>query len=66
MDHDYTLAAMKRCNESGKEFWSGVVTMIRSAEPLIVEPIRSFTQGDLKNFKVGHFSFAISDLICII
>ncbi|KAL2002909.1 hypothetical protein VTN02DRAFT_5563 [Thermoascus thermophilus] len=51
LDHDYTLLAMKRCGESARESWNGMITTIRKLEQLVVEPVRAFIQGDLRTFK---------------
>lgn len=52
VDHDYTLLAMRRCGESSKDLWSGLVTTTRKMESLISEPIRDFIHEDLRQFKV--------------
>ena len=52
LDHDYTLLALKRYNEGAREFWSHTISGIKKMEPMIVEPIRGFLQGDLRSFKV--------------
>lgn len=52
IDHDYTLQAMKRYGESARDIWNAVITTIRRLDQLVVEPIKSFIQGDLRNFKV--------------
>ncbi|CAG7930022.1 unnamed protein product [Penicillium olsonii] len=51
VDHDYTLLAMRRCGESSKDLWSGLVTTMRKLESLISEPIRDFIHEDLRQFK---------------
>lgn len=52
LDHDYTLLALKRYNEGAREYWSYTINGMKKMEPMIVEPIRGFLQGDLRNFKV--------------
>ncbi len=52
LDHDYTLLALKRYNEGAREFWSYTISGMKKMEPIIVEPIRGFLQGDLRSFKV--------------
>ena len=52
LDHDYTLLAMKRHGETAKDFWSGMISTAKRFETLVVEPIRTFTMGDLRSFKV--------------
>ncbi|KAJ9265894.1 hypothetical protein DTO027B5_3949 [Paecilomyces variotii] len=51
LDHDYTLQAMKRYGESAREIWNGMITTMRRLDQLVVEPIKAFIQGDLRNFK---------------
>lgn len=58
LDHDYTLLAMRRYGESAKDVWNGMITTIRKLDQLVVEPIRAFIQGDLRNFKVQPLSLA--------
>ncbi|KAJ6144412.1 hypothetical protein N7470_008307 [Penicillium chermesinum] len=51
VDHDYTLLAMRRCGEGSKDLWNGIVATIKKMESMIAEPIRTFIQEDLRNFK---------------
>ncbi|KAL4881316.1 hypothetical protein BJY04DRAFT_218486 [Aspergillus karnatakaensis] len=51
LDHDYTMLSMKRCGESSKDMWSGLVAAARKTEALVSEPIRAFIQEDLRSFK---------------
>ncbi|RDW93573.1 putative transcription factor SipA3 [Aspergillus mulundensis] len=51
LDHDYTLSAMRRCGESSKDMWNGLVFAARKIETLVSEPIRQFIQEDLRSFK---------------
>lgn len=51
LDHDYTLLSMKRCGDSSKDLWSGLVSTSKKIEILVAEPIRVFIQDDLRNFK---------------
>ncbi|KAI9822042.1 MAG: SNF1-interacting protein [Thelocarpon impressellum] len=51
LDHDYTLLAMKRYSEGTREFWSHTISGMRKMDSLLVEPIRTFLQGELRNFK---------------
>ncbi|KAL2826841.1 hypothetical protein BDW59DRAFT_61341 [Aspergillus cavernicola] len=51
LDHDYTLLSMRRCGESSKDTWNGLVSTARKIETLVSEPIRAFIQEDLRNFK---------------
>ncbi|KAL4778583.1 hypothetical protein BJX76DRAFT_131801 [Aspergillus varians] len=51
LDHDYTLLSMRRCGESSKDMWNGLVFAARKIESLVSEPIRGFIQEDLRDFK---------------
>ncbi|KAI8634533.1 hypothetical protein F5Y19DRAFT_461275 [Xylariaceae sp. FL1651] len=51
VDHDYTALALKRISEGSKEWWTQVLNTARKIDTLSVDPIRTFLQGDLRNFK---------------
>jgi hypothetical protein len=51
LDHDYTLLAMKRLGEGSREWWSQVIGYAKKVETTLVEPIRNFMSGELRNFK---------------
>ncbi|KAL4768901.1 hypothetical protein BDW60DRAFT_114127 [Aspergillus nidulans var. acristatus] len=51
LDHDYTLSSMRRCGESSKDMWNGLVFAARKIETMVSEPIRIFIQEDLRSFK---------------
>lgn len=51
LDHDYTLLAMKRFGEGSREWWSQVITGMKKMDTNVVEPVRSFMAGELRNFK---------------
>ncbi|KAG4428712.1 hypothetical protein IFR05_015804 [Cadophora sp. M221] len=51
LDHDYTLLAMKRFGEGSREWWSQVIYGMKKMDTNIVEPIKSFMAGELRNFK---------------
>lgn len=52
LDHDYTLLAMRRYGDGAREFWSYTILGMKKMDSMLVEPIRGFLQGDLRNFKV--------------
>lgn len=52
LDHDYALLALKRYGEGAKNFWSGTISTLKKCDALILEPIRSFINIDLRAFKV--------------
>lgn len=51
LDHDYTLLAMKRHAEGSREWWAQVIGCGKKMEATLVEPIRNFMTGELRNFK---------------
>ncbi|KAL3495417.1 hypothetical protein BJX62DRAFT_184795 [Aspergillus germanicus] len=51
LDHDYTMLSMRRCGDSSKDMWNGLVAGARKIETLVSEPIRAFIQEDMRNFK---------------
>ncbi|KAI6090430.1 hypothetical protein F4821DRAFT_229326 [Hypoxylon rubiginosum] len=51
VDHDYTALALKRFSEGSRDWWMQILNVARKMDSMSVEPIRSFLQGDLRNFK---------------
>ncbi|PCH07483.1 Hypothetical protein PENO1_011680 [Penicillium occitanis (nom. inval.)] len=51
IDHDYTLLAVKRHGDCMKDTWGSLLGSVRKADRLIVDPIKTFIQGDLRTFK---------------
>ncbi|KUJ20936.1 uncharacterized protein LY89DRAFT_778579 [Mollisia scopiformis] len=51
LDHDYTLLAMKRFGEGSREWCSQVIFGVKKMDTNIVEPVKSFMAGELRNFK---------------
>ncbi|KAF4636436.1 hypothetical protein G7Y89_g1643 [Cudoniella acicularis] len=51
LDHDYTLLAMKRFGEGSREWWSQVLFGMKKMDSNVVEPIKAFMAGELRNFK---------------
>lgn len=51
LDHDYTLLAMKRFGETSREWWAQVISTMKKMETNVVEPIKAFMTGELRNFK---------------
>lgn len=56
LDHDYSVLAMRKYGEGAKDFWMSTMAVIKRLTALVVEPIRSFLQNDLRAFKVGPLS----------
>lgn len=51
IDHDYTLVAMKKFGECSKDWWSNMTSSIKKMDSIVIEPIKLFLNGELKNFK---------------
>ncbi|KAI1777876.1 hypothetical protein F4818DRAFT_328007 [Hypoxylon cercidicola] len=51
VDHDYTALALRRFSEGSRDWWMQILNAVRKMDTMSVEPIRSFLQGDLRNFK---------------
>ncbi|KAK4239604.1 hypothetical protein C8A03DRAFT_42758 [Achaetomium macrosporum] len=51
LDADYTLPALRRAGDGARDWWAGVLGVVRRLEPLGVEPIRAFLQGELRTFR---------------
>ena len=51
LDHDYSLPAAKRLSEAVKEFWGANVAELRKLDAVVTDPLRTFLQADLRNFK---------------
>lgn len=50
-DHDYTLLAMRRLGEGSRDYWSQFISGIKKMDSNVVEPLKSFITGELRNFK---------------
>lgn len=51
VDHDYAFPAMKRFGESFKDCWVGMLFTLKRFDALVMEPIRTFIQVDLRSFR---------------
>ncbi|KKY15562.1 putative transcription factor [Phaeomoniella chlamydospora] len=51
VDHDYSVLAMRRYSESAKDFWASTFTLLKKTNVLVIEPIKSFLNNDLRGFK---------------
>ncbi|KAM0665244.1 hypothetical protein ACQRIU_005505 [Beauveria bassiana] len=51
LDNDYTLLALKRVGEGSREWLTQMQSGMKRMESTVVEPIRAFMNGDLRNFK---------------
>ena len=55
IDHDYTLLAIKSYGEGAKDFWNSTVLGIKKLDSSMLDPLRVFLQGELRNFKVCRY-----------
>ena len=51
IDNDYTFLALKRVGDGSREFWMQLLSSMKRTENSVVEPVRSFLYGDMRNFK---------------
>ncbi|KAK3949039.1 hypothetical protein QBC32DRAFT_44327 [Pseudoneurospora amorphoporcata] len=51
IDTDYTFLALRRAGDGARDWWTGVMATVRRMEPISVEPIRNFVNGELRTFK---------------
>ena len=51
IENDYAFLALKRVSDGQREFWMQVLSSIKRMDGAVLEPIRSFLSGDLRNFK---------------
>ena len=55
LDNDYATLALRRYGDGARDFWSGVLSTLKKSEAAVVDPIRTFINGDLRALKVGPF-----------
>ncbi|PHH86349.1 hypothetical protein CDD83_10376 [Cordyceps sp. RAO-2017] len=51
IENDYTFLALKRVADGQRECWMQTLSSMKKLDGLVVEPIRSFLGGDMRNFK---------------
>lgn len=51
LDADYTLPALRRAGDGARDWWGGILAVVRRLEPASVEPIRAYVQGELRAFR---------------
>ncbi|KAK0722888.1 hypothetical protein B0T26DRAFT_852082 [Lasiosphaeria miniovina] len=51
LDADYTMLALRRSSDGAREWWGAFLAAARRLEPVGVEPIRLFVNGELRAFK---------------
>ena len=54
VDHDYSVLALRKYGEGAKEFWMSTLAVTKRLPVIVIEPIRSFLQNDLRAFKVRY------------
>ncbi|VUC28306.1 unnamed protein product [Clonostachys rosea] len=51
IDNDYTFLALKRVGDGSRECWMQLLNSMKRMESSVVEPVRGFLMGDMRNFK---------------
>ncbi|KAH8175873.1 BAR domain of APPL family protein [Sarocladium implicatum] len=51
IDNDYTFLALKRVGDGSREYWMQMLSSMKRTDNVVVEPIRQFLVGDMRNFK---------------
>lgn len=51
IDNDYTFLALKRVGDGSRESWMQILGGMKRMDSVVVEPIRSFLNGEMRNFK---------------
>ena len=51
IDNDYTFLALKRVNDGSRECLMQLLSSTRRMDNSVVEPVRSFLVGDMRNFR---------------
>ncbi|KAG6227996.1 hypothetical protein E4U34_005039 [Claviceps purpurea] len=51
IESDYTLLALKRVGDAQRECWMQILSNVKRLDTSVVEPIRNFLSGDMRNFK---------------
>ena len=51
VDHDYSLVAAKRFGDAAKDSWIANVAELKKLDTNMIEPLRQFTQTELRSFK---------------
>ncbi|PTD10528.1 putative PH domain-containing protein C19A8.02 [Fusarium culmorum] len=51
VDNDYTFLALKRVGDGWREYWIQMISTMKKMDGTVVDPIRQFIVGDLRNFK---------------
>ncbi|POR34828.1 Putative PH domain-containing protein C19A8.02 [Tolypocladium paradoxum] len=51
IENDYSFLALKRVGDGQRECWMQTLSSMKKMDGLVIEPIRSFLGGDMRNFK---------------
>ncbi|QUC19512.1 uncharacterized protein UV8b_03753 [Ustilaginoidea virens] len=51
IENDYTLLALKRAGDGQRECWMQILTSIKKMDMGVIDPIRSFLNGEMRTFK---------------
>lgn len=53
LDHDYSILAMNKFAEGAKDFWGSTIGSLKRLNAIVVVPVRTFLQNDVRAFKVS-------------
>ncbi|KZF23524.1 hypothetical protein L228DRAFT_118100 [Xylona heveae TC161] len=51
LDHDYTLLAVRRYGEGAREYFANTLSAGKKMQATVIDPIKAFLHGELRNFK---------------
>ncbi|GJN68774.1 transcription factor SipA3 [Purpureocillium lilacinum] len=51
IENDYAFLALKRVGDGQRECWMQTLSTMKKMDAIVIEPIRAFLSGDLRNFK---------------
>ncbi|OAA43122.1 Pleckstrin-domain containing protein [Metarhizium rileyi] len=51
IENDYTFLALKRVGDGQRECWQQLLSSVKRTDTTVIDPIRNFLSGDMRNFK---------------
>ncbi|KAK2595749.1 SNF1-interacting protein [Conoideocrella luteorostrata] len=51
IENDYAFLALKRVGDGQRECWTQILSGMKRMDTAVIDPIRSFLSGDMRNFK---------------
>ncbi|KHN95124.1 Pleckstrin-domain containing protein [Metarhizium album ARSEF 1941] len=51
IENDYAFLALKRVGDGRRECWQQIIGSVKRMDAAVIDPIRSFLGGDMRNFK---------------